>query len=231
MSDREPLGAVEIETGAEAAASVIWLHGLGADGHDFEPIVPALELPRELPVRFVFPHAPKIPVTINGGLIMRAWYDITDVEIDRRVDEGGIRRSAALVEDLIAVEKERGFDSRQILLAGFSQGGAVALHVGLRHAEPLAGILALSTYLPLEETLEEEATAANRGIPILHCHGAWDPVVPLHLGERSARLLGERGYALEWKTYPTQHSVHPQEVEEIGAWLRRTLGAAEKGTP
>lgn len=213
-----------VEIGSEAAtASVIWLHGLGADGNDFAPIVPELGLASE--VRFVFPHAPARPVTINGGYVMRAWYDIRTVQIDAEEDEAGIRASAAQVETLIARERERGVPDRRIVLAGFSQGGAIALHTGLRHSPALAGILALSTYLPLPDRLSPEAAPAAADVPILMCHGSADTIVPVELAERSRARLMEAGYAVEWRSYPMPHSVCPEEVADIATWLRRVLSA------
>jgi phospholipase/carboxylesterase len=225
MAERLP--CVVVETGDEPTSCVVWLHGLGADGHDFEPLVPYLGLPDDLPTRFVFPHAPIRPVTINGGMEMRAWYDILDLSIDRDLDEEGILDSAARVRELLAAERERGIPSERTVLAGFSQGGAIAAFVGLRHDEPLAGVLVLSAYLPLEDRLSAEASIENRATPILICHGEWDPVVPIALGGRTARLLSERGYGVEWRTYPVPHSVHPEEVAHIGKWLVRVLRGAE----
>jgi len=217
----EYLDAIEIETARNPAASVIWLHGLGADGNDFAPIVPGLQLPRTA-IRFVFPHAPVQPVTINGGMRMRAWYDISDGAI-RREDEKGVRASQALIEALIAREKERGTAASRLVLAGFSQGGAIALHTGLRHAERIAGIMALSTYLPLAEKFAAEANAANRDVPIFMAHGSYDPVIPLARAAQSRGLLESLGYSLEWREYPMPHSVCPEEITDIGAWLRRVL--------
>src|SRR5690349_2794299 len=171
------LDAIEIETAKNPRTSVIWLHGLGADGNDFAPLVPALRLPKE-PIRFVFPHAPVQPVTINAGMRMRAWYDISDGAI-RREDEGGVRASQALIEALIAREKERGTPAKRLVLAGFSQGGAIALQTGLRHAERIAGVMALSTYLPIADKFAAEAGAANRDAPIFMAHGSYDPVIPI----------------------------------------------------
>ena len=205
--------------------SVIWLHGLGADGRDFLPIVPELRLPASCAVRFVFPHAPVRAVTINAGMRMRAWYDILGFAPGAAQDERGIRDSAALVERLIAEERAGGLESTRILLAGFSQGGAIALHAGLRHAEALAGVLALSTYLPLEEHLQE-ASGANRALPILMCHGRYDPVLPVEMAERSRDLLRERGYAVQWKDYPMQHQVCAAEIVDIALWLRRRFEPA-----
>jgi len=216
------LDAIEIETAPNPAASVIWLHGLGADGNDFVPIVGELELP-DVPIRFVFPHAPMQPVTINNGMVMRAWYDIAGADLARREDERGVRASQTLVEALIAREKARGTPARRIVLAGFSQGGAIALQTGLRHPERLAGIMALSTYVPLAESLEAEAHAANRGLPIFMAHGLYDPIVPIAAARRSRDLLQRLGYVVEWHEYPMPHSVAPQELDDIGAWLRRVL--------
>jgi phospholipase/carboxylesterase len=218
----ELLDAIEIETGKNPAASVIWLHGLGADGNDFAPIVPELRLPKAA-IRFVFPHAPVQPVTINGGMRMRAWYDITDGAI-RREDERGVRASQVLIETLIAREKKRGTKAERLVLAGFSQGGAIALHTGLRHPERIAGIMALSTYVPVAEKLSAEASAANRHVPIFMAHGTHDPVIPLARAEQSRGLLESLGYAVEWHEYGMPHSVCPEELADIGTWLGKVLG-------
>ena len=210
--------AVEIETGSQPQAAVIWLHGLGADGHDFEPIVPELAVAQ--PLRFIFPHAPVRPVTINQGMRMRAWYDIFQFGGGAE-DEAGIRASQALVEDMIAAEKKRGMS--KILLAGFSQGGAVVLQTALRHRERLAGVLALSTYLPLSATLEAERSAANRGLPIFMAHGQYDDIIPLARAEQSRRMLEKLGYPVEWHAYAMPHSLCPQEIEDICAFLGRIL--------
>jgi len=214
------LETLEIETGASPRAAVIWLHGLGADGHDFEPIVPELGLPAALALRFVFPHAPHQAVTINGGAVMRAWYDVTG---DGRQDAVGIRASQVRVESLIARERARGVAARCIVLAGFSQGGAVALQTGLRHPERLAGILALSSYLPLPDTLAQEASEANRDLPIFMSHGTQDPVIPLSWAARSRDHLVALGYAVEWREYPMPHSVCAEEIEDVGRWLSGIL--------
>ena len=216
------LEAIEIESAKNPTASVIWLHGLGADGNDFAPIVASLQLPKAA-IRFVFPHAPVQPVTINGGMRMRAWYDISDGAI-RREDEGGVRASQKLIEALIAREKERGTAAGRLVLAGFSQGGAIALQTGLRNAERIAGIMALSTYLPIADKLSAEAGAANRDVPIFMAHGSYDPVIPLARAEQSRGILQSLGYAVEWREYPMPHSVCPEEVTDIGAWLRKVLG-------
>jgi phospholipase/carboxylesterase len=218
------LPSIELETARPATASVIWLHGLGADGHDFEAIVPELDLPDALAVRFVFPHAPMQPVTINGGAVMRAWYDVYALEGHRREDAHGVRASQALVEDLIAREKSRGIKASRIVLAGFSQGGAIALQTGLRHGERLAGIMALSTYLPIASTLAAEASAANRAVRIFMAHGAADPLIPLERAAISRRLLEAAGYAVDWHEYPMEHAVCAAEIDDISAWLRRVLG-------
>jgi len=212
--------AVEIETGPSPRASVIWMHGLGADGHDFEPIVPELGMPATPAARFVFPHAPVQPVTINGGARMRAWYDVTG---DGRQDAAGIRASQARVEALIARERSRGIAPGAIVLAGFSHGGAMALQTGLRHPERLAGILALSSYLPLPDTLAQEASKPNRDLPIFMAHGTQDPVIPLSWAARSRDHLTSLGYVLDWHEYPMPHSVCAQEIADVSSWLRRIL--------
>jgi phospholipase/carboxylesterase len=207
---------------------VIWLHGLGADGHDFVPIVPELALPAQLAVRFMFPHAPVRPVTINNGMRMRAWYDILALSGAARQDEAGIRASAAMLDDWIARERERGIDARRIVVAGFSQGGAIALHGGLRYGERLGGIMALSTYLPLHERLVDEAAAANRDLPILMCHGTMDPMLPVQMGEASRDQLVAAGYPVEWKAYPMQHQVCMEEIEDMSAWLGARLSPGDR---
>ena len=211
------LTAVEIETGPAPSLGVIWLHGLGADGHDFEPIVPELKL--RFPVRFVFPHAPVRPVTINGGMAMRAWYDIRGFDRSAREDDAGIRASATAVTELIDRELERGLRADRVVLAGFSQGGAIALHAALREPRVLGGVIALSTYLPLAGTLAAERSAANERLPIFMAHGTADNVLPLTLGESSRRTLEAQGYAVDWHAYPMAHSVCLEEVSAIGAWL------------
>jgi phospholipase/carboxylesterase len=217
------LDAIQLETGRDPARSVIWLHGLGADGRDFVPIVGELDLP-DSPIRFVFPHAPVQPVTINNGMSMRAWYDIVADALARREDERGVRASQGLVEALIARERERGVPAARIVLAGFSQGGAISLQTGLRHAERLAGIMALSTYVPIASALEAERNAANGDVPIFMAHGTQDPIIPLAHARRSRELLERLGYPVEWHEYAMPHSVSPQEIDDIGAWLRRVLG-------
>ncbi len=216
----EPLQAVEIETAPGPRASIIWLHGLGADGSDFAPLAGEIELPAA--VRYIFPHAPMMPVSINGGYVMRAWYDISDAAI-RREDEAGVRASQQSVEALLAREKSRGIAADRIVLAGFSQGGAIALQTGLRHGESLAGIMALSTYVPLADTLAAEAGDANRRTPIFMAHGASDPMIPCARAQASRDLLLQLGFAVEWHEYRMQHAVCPEEIAAIGVWLRRVL--------
>ncbi len=214
---------VEIEPRSRADASVVLLHGLGADGHDFESLVPELRLPASTAVRWVFPHAPVRPVTINGGARMRAWYDITGFDRRALEDEAGIRESAQAVCALVEREHERGIASDRIVLAGFSQGGAIALFAGLRQPARLAGILALSTYLPLADRLAAQAHPANAAVPILMAHGTSDPIVPLALAEGSRTLLRERGYEVDFRTYPMPHSLCAEEVTDIREWLLRVL--------
>ena len=206
-----------------ADAAVIWLHGLGADGHAFVSLVPELQLPASMAVRFVFPHAPVRPVTLNNGWPMRAWYDIRSLDANGRDDAGGIAASAQRLATLIAVEQARGIPSERILLAGFSQGGAVVLYAGLRHSQPLAGILALSTYLPLRDRLSAELSAANSQVPILMCHGTHDPVVTLPFALQSRTALQQAGCALDWREYPMEHSLCAAEVLAISQWLQQRL--------
>lgn len=213
---------ITLETGNSPQHSIIWLHGLGADGEDFVPVAEEMRLP--IAVRYIFPHAPKQPVTINGGFVMRAWYDIAAAEIHARQDEQGIRASQAEIEKLIAQEKQRGVAAKNIFLAGFSQGGAVVLQTGLRHAEKLGGLLALSTYLPLAETLADEASNAAKQTPIFMAHGRSDPIVPYSLGKNSADKLSESGYQLEWHDYAMPHSVCMEEMNDIADWLTQRLG-------
>ena len=217
MSDL--LRCVEIEPSAQATASVIWLHGLGASGHDFEPIVPELQLPAELPVRFIFPHAPQIPVTVNGGMVMPAWYDILAMDIDRKVDEAGVLASADAVDALIEREIARGIPSERIIIAGFSQGGAVAYQAALRHPQPLAGLLTLSTYMAMPVT----PSSANASLPVMICHGSMDPMVPEQLGQRAAATLTELGYTPQYKSYPMEHMVCLEQIRDIGKWLTERL--------
>ncbi len=219
----ELLRCVEIEPpGGPATASVVWLHGLGASGHDFEPIVPELGLGPDHRVRFVFPHAPVMPVTLNAGMRMPAWYDIKSLG-SRDDDEPGIQASAAHVERLLARERERGVPSSRTVVAGFSQGGAVALYAGLRHAERLAGLLVLSAYLLLADKLPGEAADVNRDVPILQCHGTRDPMVPESKGAAARDRLGALGYDVTYATWPMEHQVCLEEIELIGKWLRERL--------
>ena len=204
-------------------ASVLWLHGLGADGHDFESIVPELQLPDSLPLRFIFPHAPYRPVTINGGYTMRAWYDIAIDNSGFHQNEVQIRESEQQLQALIQQERARGHDSRKIVLAGFSQGAATALHTGLRYAEPLAGIMALSMPIPLPATIANEMHAANTAVPVFLAHGTSDAVVPYPMGEYAHRLLSQLGLPVEWHAYPMAHSVCIEEIQDIRAWLMRVL--------
>jgi phospholipase/carboxylesterase len=220
------LDAVEINPALPPRASIIWLHGLGADGHDFEPLIPQLDIVGPLGVRVVLPHAPRRRVTINGGMLMPAWYDIAALDFSRSQDVAGIRASEAQLRALIARETGLGIPASQVLLAGFSQGGAIALHTGLRYPEPLAGILALSTYLPLEAQLEAERNAANQQIPIMLAHGTQDPVVPLQLAEQSRERLLQAGYHIDWHTYNMPHAVYPEEIMDVRRWLLQRLGPA-----
>jgi phospholipase/carboxylesterase len=217
------LETVEVEPKPPADAAVVWMHGLGADGHDFESLVPELRLPASPAVRFVFPHAPLRPVTINGGQRMRAWYDIAGFDRRAPVDEGGIRESAEAIGALVRREGERGIPASRIVLAGFSQGGAMALFLGLRWPERLGGILALSTYLPLGEELAAEAHPANAAVSVLMAHGSFDPIVPKALGEASRERLRRLGYDVDWRSYPMPHSVRAQEVADLREWLLRAL--------
>ncbi len=218
------LPCVEHELGAPVRASVIWLHGLGANGHDFEPILPLLGVD-QLGIRFVFPHAPEIPVTLNGGFVMPAWYDILGMELDSSQDEVGIRRSSEQVTRLIEREVERGVPEERIVLAGFSQGGAIALHLGLRYPKKLAAVIALSTYLVRADKLESECSEANRNTSVFAAHGTQDPMVVYPRGVHARDTLQALGYDVEWKEYPMQHQVCEPEIDAIGAYLRRVLEA------
>ncbi len=224
MTRPEPLDALEIETGADPSASVIWMHGLGADGRDFVPVVPELDLPESPTIRFVFPHAPLRAVTINMGTILRAWYDMDQAGGELRADESDIRESQAQIELLIERERGRGIAPAAVVLAGFSQGGAMALHTGLRYPARLAGVLALSCSLPLAGTLDAEASPANRDVPIVMAHGVDDPLIPLRRARQSRDWMVERGYRVTWREYPMAHSVCDAEISDIGAWLREVLG-------
>jgi phospholipase/carboxylesterase len=219
------LPCVERETGPAPRYSIVWLHGLGADGHDFEPIVPEL-VAREWPaLRFVFPHAPVRPVTINNGMAMRAWYDIKGADIAQRQDEPGVRESVGQVNALIAREAERGVPASRVLLVGFSQGGAIALSAGVRHAQALAGIVGLSTYLPIAEKTSAERHDANAKVPIFMAHGSHDPIVPQPLGTLSRDHLRSLGYAVDWHTYPMAHQVCAEEIADLRQWLTARLAA------
>jgi len=219
------LSCVELNPGDPAQAAVIWLHGLGADGHDFEPIAPLLQSQLGIPTRFVFPHAPHRPITINGGYSMRAWYDIAALDLSHAEDADGIHASARQLHALIQREIDNGIAARRIVLAGFSQGGAIALHTGLRYPQRLAGILALSTYLPLAATLSEERDPANCDTPIFMAHGDEDTIVLIAHASASKQYLQELGYTLEWHSYRMPHSICDDEVADIAAWLRRVLPA------
>ncbi len=214
-----------IETGSSPADScVIWLHGLGADGYDFEPIVPELHLPSDLSIRFIFPHAPMMPVTINQGFVMRAWYDIKSAEIASQPDEANIRSSAELLNTMVDEQIASGIQASRIVLAGFSQGGAIVLQAGLRQTHALAGIMALSTYLPLPEKLMSEKTGANQNIPIFLAHGAIDQVIPVNLAYATRGQLEKAGYSPEWHEYEYMpHSVSLDEINHISAWLQKIL--------
>ncbi len=225
------LPSITLDTGSNPRHSIIWLHGLGADGEDFVPIAEEMELP--VAVRYIFPHAPMRPVTINGGYVMRAWYDILasaasaeiSSSIGKREDAAGIRAAQAEIERLIAQEKQRGIASENIFLAGFSQGGAVVLYTGLRHKERLGGIMALSSYMPLVQALQAEAAANAKDVPIFMAHGQADPVIPYAFGRASAEELRRQGYELEWHSYNMPHSVCPEEIRDIESWLTRRLSA------
>ena len=210
---------VEVVTGDNPTGSIIWLHGLGADGHDFEPIVPELRLPQSLSLRFVFPHAPVRPVTINGGMAMRAWYDILSFDSEGRADRDGLLESSAILEELIAREIERGIPVEKIVVAGFSQGGAVAIHTALHTEHNIAGLMALSTYMALPDDVEN--AVSRRDLPIFMAHGSFDPVLRLEWGQASADKLTETGYTVEWHKYPMAHAVCPQEIADISAWLSK----------
>jgi len=216
------LPAIEMETQAQPDAAVIWLHGLGADGNDFAPIVPELGLSEEFKIRFVFPHAPEIPVTVNGGYVMPAWYDILEMQIDRRVDVEQLMVSAKAISALIERELERGISSQRILLAGFSQGGAVAYQVSLSYPKPLGGLLAMSTYFATGDRIVTDS--ANDKLSIEIHHGLYDPVVPEELGRKAVQRLEELGYKPRYKTYPMEHGVCPEQLKDISQWIRSQLG-------
>ncbi len=221
--NNEVLPCVEINPASDPVAVVIWLHGLGANGHDFEAIVPELQLPASLPIRFVFPHAPQRPVTINGGMRMPAWFDIYELSLPRKVDTAGIEESAEQTRALIQRELNAGIPSERIVLAGFSQGGVIALHTGLRYQHKLAGILALSTYLPTLEALATEKNQANLSIPIMMAHGTMDPLLPVAQSKSVYQDLAKMGYPISWSEYPIPHSVCMEEIQEIAKWLPRII--------
>lgn len=220
------LECITLEPVAPANACVIWMHGLGADGNDFVPMVPELDLPRGHAVRFIFPNAPTMAVTINGGYVMRAWYDIVSAELDKRADENGVRTSALAVDALIADQRAKGIASNRIVLAGFSQGGVIALQAGLRYPEKLGGIMALSTYLACAETLATEASSSNRNLPIFMVHGTMDQVIPIALAKRSKSRLETHGYKIDWHEYGMPHSVCAEEIDDIAAFVKRVLAIA-----
>lgn len=219
MTSPSLLKTLQVETGPNPSVAVIWLHGLGADGHDFEPIVRELDLSGCPPIRFIFPHAPTMPVTINNGAVMPAWYDIVSTDLVRREDEAGLRASQAAIEQLIAEQEKLGIESEQIVLAGFSQGCAMTLQTGLRYPRKLAGLLCLSGYLPLNEMVANERHMANQDTPIFMAHGIADPVVPFHRAEQSRDALVALGYQVQWRPYPMQHSVCMEEISDIGQWF------------
>ncbi|MCL2458453.1 MAG: alpha/beta hydrolase [Desulfobulbus sp.] len=216
------LPAIELETSSRPEAAVIWLHGLGSDGSDFAPIVPELQLPADMDIRFIFPHAPAMAVTVNNGYVMPAWFDIMDMTINRRVDTAQLLASAAKIDQLVERERQRGIDSRRIVLAGFSQGGAVAYQVSLTHPEPLGGLLAMSTYFATSDSIT--LSEANRALPIEIHHGIYDPVVPMALGHRADEYLRGRGYDVVFRSYPMDHSVCPEQIAHITEALCRFLG-------
>lgn len=218
------LETIEIETGPNPTASVIVLHGLGADGNDFVPVAEELDLSNIGPVRFVFPHGPTRPVTVNGGHVMRAWYDILGTDLARREDEAGLRESQALVEALIESETARGIPASRIVLAGFSQGCAMTFMAGLRHKQRLGGLLGMSGYLPLADKTAAERSTANAGVPIFQAHGSADPVIPITRATASRDALRALGYTVDWHEYPMQHSVCAPEIAEMNRWLLRVLG-------
>ena len=217
------LECIEINPDTQPSAAVIWLHGLGADGHDFEPIVPQLQLPDGLQVRFVFPHAPMRPVTINSGMVMRAWFDVLRMEPEHQINAGSFAESVDSVEALVEKEIEAGIPPERIVLAGFSQGGAVALHTGLRFGERLAGILALSCYLPTVDTLKSERSDANRSVPIMMAHGIADPVISMSRAVATRNDLSGLGYKICWHEYPMEHAVCAEEIEAIRSWFLELL--------
>ncbi len=221
-----PLTTLEIEPTGAARSSVIWMHGLGADARDFEPIVPELRLPAELGIRFVFPNAPIRPVTVNGGMQMRAWYDVLSMDLPRQEDPDGVYDSERAIYALLEREKKCGVPAERIVLAGFSQGGAMALHTGLRYPDRLAGILALSCYIPLANKLHSERRPANQQTPIFMAHGDYDTVIPMRYGQQSAELLESLGYRVEWQDYGMGHEVCWEEIRDVAGWLARVLAVS-----
>lgn len=219
MSDQP----IEIETSTNPTASVIWLHGLGADGSDFVPIVPELSIPENLGIRFIFPNAPHKPVSCNGGYVMRAWYDIFSLNDFEKEDKAGLVESQQSLEKLIQQEIERGINPNRIILMGFSQGGAVVLHTGLRHSQRLAGIGALSTYLPLRDDVQQQKHESNADIPIFMAHGTHDPVVRYEVGDSSCQMLQQLGYSIDWNSYPMEHNVCAEEIHDISTWITHCL--------
>lgn len=223
MSDQS-LPYVEVNPSNKAKATVIWLHGLGDSGNGFAPIVPELKLPAELAIRFVFPHAPTRPVTINNGMSMRAWYDITSLDFNNRADSQGVKESSVLVADLIEKEIAQGIPANKIVLAGFSQGGVIALNLGTRYEKSLAGIMSMSSYMSEPETLSSEAHKANKNTPIFVAHGTHDEVVPIFMGNAAFKVLESNGYPVMWQEYPMQHNVCAQQLSDISNWLQEKLG-------
>jgi phospholipase/carboxylesterase len=219
----DKLDRIIIEPEVKATACVIWLHGLGADGHDFEPIVPTLNLPADSGIRFIFPHAPKRPVTINQGAVMRAWYDLYSMDLERNIDRQGIDQSSAAIEAIIAEQLEQGMASERIVLAGFSQGGVMALHIGLRYPQRLAGILALSCYLASGASLAKEGQPANQATPVFISHGEKDNLLPVALGEMAVQQLKDAGYPVSWAAYPMAHELCYQQIVDISHWLQARL--------
>ncbi|MFV2055899.1 MAG: alpha/beta hydrolase [Thiohalomonadales bacterium] len=216
--------AIILETGnSKIDAAIIWLHGLGADGNDFAPIVPQLGV-KDLNLRFIFPNAAALPVTINGGMVMPAWYDIRSADLTQDQDETGTIKSQRRIESIIHNQLESGIDANHIILVGFSQGGAIALYTGLRYKQTLAGIIALSTYLPFAQSTQQQAHKANAGTPILMAHGTQDPIVPIDAARDSRQFLQALGYKVQWQEYVMEHSVHPQEIDLIGKWIRGRIG-------
>jgi phospholipase/carboxylesterase len=217
--------AIVIETQSDVTSSVIWLHGLGADGYDFTGVIEQLNLPKNLGIRFVFPHAPVRPVTLNNGFAMRAWYDIYSLNDLYREDRAGIETSEQAIRHLIQQQRAAGIASTRIIVAGFSQGGAMSLHTGLRYHEPLGGVIGLSTYLPLYAHVAKEASPENRSTPIFLAHGEFDQLLPLALGEKTCQCLLQMGYPVEWRTYPMAHQVCLPEIADISQWMQKILGS------